>query len=417
MSVTPMRISPVYRRPTTTAPATTPSTAGGTNTAVINGQNVRYMGPGSQWSVDMPYLQAELIDKTPNDPLAIWEFGTYKIKVKAGQVRLSDDQATKLVASQLWQQGPDFPVKKGSVEFRDNNQVKVKGTYALWGFLPIPLSLRAQLATPTDTTVKVTPKSVNVFGLPVLWAVKLFGVDIAKYMPANGLATAAKDKSVTVDLTKTDMFEGTVSKIDITQGKAVVTLGGAPAPSLQGPRTKGSPNYAEVIARGEVALESAIIRNASVVTVDATPEDPYSFNLWDVEGFARVESGDVILDEARLAKKFAGAGGAFIMKSAKLKGQDLVVEGVYEFLGLPLPLDFKINFSKTADGQLKLTPHDVRIVGFKGGRDTLMETMAKVDGLRKDGDGFILDLRSAASVEMPPIRNLRTEPGRIVLQP
>ncbi|MFN3431420.1 MAG: hypothetical protein ACK46X_15890, partial [Candidatus Sericytochromatia bacterium] len=99
------------------------------------------------------------------------------------------------------------------------------------------------------------------------------------------------------------------------------------------------------------------------------------------------------------------------------QGQDLVVEGVYEFLGLPLPLDFKINFAKTADGQLKLTPHDVRIVGFKGGRDTLMETMAEVPGLKKDGDGFILDLRSAASVEMPPIRNLRTEPGRIVLQP
>ncbi|MFN3431116.1 MAG: hypothetical protein ACK46X_14335, partial [Candidatus Sericytochromatia bacterium] len=162
MSVTPMRISPVYRRPNATAPATTPSPAAATNTAVINGQNVRYMGPGSQWSVDMPYLQAELIDKTPNDPLAIWEFGTYQIKVKAGQVRLSDEQATKLVASQLWQQGPDFPVTRGSVEFRDNNQVKVKGTYEAFGFLPIPLSVRAQLATPTDTTVKVTPKSVNV---------------------------------------------------------------------------------------------------------------------------------------------------------------------------------------------------------------------------------------------------------------
>ena len=429
MSIRPIGPRPLATRPAgnvATAPGDTPlwsvgdllprprptaPTGSGTNVAQINGQNIRYAGPNRQWDVDIAYLQADLLDLTPNDPLAIWEFGTYQVKVKAGQVKLSEEQANKLIASQLWQQGPDFPVQKASVELRQNNEVKLKGAYR-WGFLPIPLSLKASIATPTDTTVKVMPNSVRVFGLPVYWAIKLFNVDVAKYLPANPMLSMAADKSLTVDLTRTDLFSGSLKKIDITSGKAVVTIGDAPPAPLTGARTRGVPNYTEVIARGEVALESAIIRNASVMTIDNTPEDPYSFNLWDVEGYARVESGDVILDEARLAKKFAGAGAGFMMKSAKLKGADLVVEGTYEVFGLPLPLDFKINFSKTADGQLKLTPHDVRIVGFKGGRDTLMETMASVAGLKKDGDGFILDLRSAASVEMPPIRNLRTEPGR-----
>jgi hypothetical protein len=437
MTISPLSRSPQYartaspdpawsvdlfpsQRPASPAPAPAPRPAAplptNTNVAQINGQNVRYAGPGRSWDVDMTYLQADLIDLTPHDPLAIWEFGTYQVRVKAGQVRMTEEQANKMIASQLWQQGPDFPVKKGSVEFRKNNVVKVKGAYN-WGFLPIPLSVTAGVATPTDTSVKVSPKSVRVFGLPVLWAIKLFNVDVAKYMPQGGMAAMNPDHTVTLDLNKTDMFKGSLRKIDIQGGKAVVTIGDAPTAPLTGPRTRGVPNYTEVVARGEVALESAIIRNATVVTIDNTPEDPYSFNLWDVEGYAHVESGDVILDEARLAKKFASAGAGFLMKSAKLKGQDLVVEGTYEVFGLPIPLDFKINFSKTADGKLKLTPHDVRIVGISGGRDKLLDAMAGVQGLKRSGDGYILDLREGASVDMPNIRNIKTEAGRIILQP
>lgn len=402
-------------RPIAPTPAPTPVPTH-TNVAQINGQNIRYAGPNRQWDVDISYLQADLIDLTPNDPLAIWEFGTYQVRVKAGQVRMTDAQANKLIASQLAAQGPDFPVKGGSVEFRKNNEVSLKGAYQ-WGILPIPLSLRAGIATPTDTSVLVSPKSVRVFGLPVLWAVKLFNVNVAKYLPQGGPAAVNADKTVTLDLTKTDLFKGSLSKIDIQAGKAVVTLGGAPAPALSSARTGGVPNYTEVIAHGEVALESAIIRNATVVTIDNTPEDPYSFNLWDIEGYARVESGDVILDEARLAKKFGGAGEGFLMKSAKLKGQDLVVEGTYEVFGLPIPLNFKINFSKTADGKLKLTPHDVRIIGMGFGRDQVLAAMAGVQGLKRVGDGYILDLREGAAVDMPTIRNIKVEPGRIVLQP
>jgi hypothetical protein len=407
------------QRPATPTPAPTPSTATPrtTNVAKINGQNIRYSGASHHWDVDIPYLQADLLDLTPENPLSIWEFGTYKIKVNAGQVKVSQDQANKLIASQLWDQGPNFPVKNASVEFRKNNDVKVKGVYH-WGILPIPLSVTANLATPTNTTVLATPKSVRVFGVPVLWAAKLFNIDVAKYLPASGPATMNPDKSVTVDLTKTDIFEGTISKIAITNGQAVVTMGGAPGPGIAPSRTKGNPNYAEVVAQGEVALDSAIIRNATVVIQDNTPQDPYSLNLWDEEGFAHVESGDVILDEGRLAKKFANAGEGFALKSAKLEGANLVVEGTYETFGLPVPIDFKLNFTRTADGRLKLTPKDVEVFSFIGyGHDQLMDAMAKVPGLTRDGDGYILDLRASASVEMPNIRNIKTEPGRIVLQP
>lgn len=405
------------QRPATPAPTPSTSAPRVTNVARLNGENIRYSGASHRWDVDIPYLQADLLDLTPENPLSIWDFGTYKINVKAGQVKLSQDQANKLIASQLWDQGPSFPVKNASVEFRKNNDVKATGVYH-WGIVPIPLSVTANLATPTNTTVKATFKSVRVFGVPVLWAAKLFNLDLSKYMPASGLATMAPDKSVTIDLTKTPIFEGTISKIAITDGQAVVTMGGAPGPGIAPGRTNGNPNYCEVVAQGEVALESAIIRDASVVIQDNTPQDPYSLNLWDEEGFAHVESGDVILDEARLAKKFASAGEGFALKSAKLKGNDLVVEGTYETFGLPVPIDFKLNFSRTADGRLKLTPKDVQVFSFIGyGQNQLMAAMAKVPGLQKDGDGYILDLRASASVEMPAIRDVKTEPGRIVLQP
>lgn len=386
-----------------------------TNVARLRGENLRYAGEGNHWMVDIPYLQADLLDLTPENPLTVWEFGTYKARVHAGQVRLSEQQVNAMIKSQLWQNAGKVPVDHASVEFRSGNQVKLKGV-AKWGFVPIPFSVKAGLAVTSTQTVDVKPNSVRLFGIPLYWAIKLFNVDLASKLPLspNGPISMAENHTVTVDLRKTDKIETNLTGLSIGNGVATITMGGARPESLRGARTGNNPNYSEVIAVGEVALQSAIIRNASVMIMDNTPEDGYSFNNWDIEGYARVESGHVILDEAKLRARFAGASEKFIMKKANLRGSDMVVEGGYTMFGVDWPIDFKLRFS-IENGKLKMTPHDVRVVGFKAGRDMLMDTLVKLDGAVKSGDGILLDLRKAASVEMPPIKEMRTEPGRLVM--
>jgi hypothetical protein len=234
-------------------------------------------------------------------------------------------------------------------------------------------------------------------------------------LPAGGAVSVGKDESVTLDLAKTGRFEGQLSKLAIANGKLTLTMGGAPAPTLPDSRTGGNPNYCEVVADGEVALASALIRNASVLTLDNTPKDPYAFNHWDDEGYARIESGDVILDEARLKARFANAGGGFSLDSAKLVGTDMQVSGSYDFIGIPVPISFKIGFS-LKDGKLRLSPHDVSVLGFISyGRDKVLDALAALNGCTRDGDGVLLDLKKSASVELPNVKTMRTEPGRIVL--
>ena len=412
---------PVAPRPAPLpAPRPAPAPTARTNVARLQGENIRYAGEGNAWGVDMKYLQADLLDLTPEDPLSVWEFGSYKINVKSGLIQLHEAQAQAMAKSLVAGQGPGFPLRSASVEYKSGNQVKLKGRASLKG-LPIPFSVTTRLSVTGPSTLKADPTSVRLFGVPVLWAAKLFNVDLASKLPlpADGPARMDADYGVTVDLKKTGLFEGELKSLTVANGRLDMKIGAEPAASLRGARTDGVANYAYLKAEGELALESAILRDADVMIIDETPETPYAFNYWDTEGYAKIERGQVILDEARLIQKFMGgadSGEGFQMKKAKLEGQDMVVEGTYNFL-YDLPIKFKIRFS-VENGQLKLTPHSMRVLGIGMGfaEGMILDTLKEIEGAKKSGDGVLLDLRVASKVDMGRIKGLKTEPGRIVLQ-
>lgn len=387
-----------------------------TNEAIVRGHNLAYAGVNNWWRVDIAYLDARLTDSTPDSPLSIWEPATYKTKVKAARVTMSEEQADSLIATLIWQNYKRVPFRDVKVAFLDGNQVQLKG-HTFWKGLRVPVAARLRVTANASSEIRIEPRSVRVFGVPVYWAVKLLRLDVTKHVPLapGGLLSVARNGRTTLDLAKQEQIEGQLSGLEIRNGRATLTMGGHAPASIQGARTGHNPNYAEIVARGEVALESAVLRDASVVIRDNTPQDPYAFNHWDQEGVARVESGEVILDEQRLSAKFASASPQFKVKHTRLSGNTMKVEGSYRFLEVSWPLSFKLTFG-WQDGKLKITPHSARIVGISGGLDTLLDTMAEMEGATRVGKSILLDMSKAASVELPTVTGMHLEPERLVLR-
>lgn len=404
------------RRPHWASPVQAPpSQLQNTNETRLNGRNLRYAISGENY-VSIPYLSADLIDKTPQDPLDLWAIGSYTFRVSAARIDVDEKQLNGAIAGILAEQ-KKLPVSKVSVGLLDGNRVKVGLNYKL-GPVPLPLSARLQVTATSPDTLNINPESIKVLGLPVGWAVKLFGIDVPKLMkmpPGGPLAKGAKG-TLDVDLRKVEMFQGRIAQFGIRNGQAAVVLGGAPDADVS-PRRRGNvENYAEVIAKGETALDTGVIRDAKIVIIDNTPQDPYSLNRWDQEGYARLEYGKVVLPEQMLAKKFGSAGGeGFYMDSVKLEGTDLVCKGQKEVLGLPIPVSFKIRFTTTPSGELYLVPHDVHVAGLGFGKSQIIDAMKSMPGMKKVGDGLVLDLRASASLDMPPIKSVTAERGRVVM--
>jgi hypothetical protein len=287
----------------------------------------------------------------------------------------------------------------------------VGGVFKFHG-LPVPFSARARAGLNGPRGLRLDPESLKVFGLPVRWALRF--VDVGKLVP-GGMVNKGPNGSLLVDIFHVDGFSGDLTGLDIRNGQLALRIGGQPGPAVNRARRANDPNYCEIITQGEVTLEAGIIRDSKVVIVDNTPEDPYSLNKWDVEGYARLESGQVVLPLDKLRARFSNVGGGFVVKSVDLAGTDLVVRGDKEILGLPIPVNFKLRFAPNAQGRLKLTPHDVHVAGIGFGQSQIVDAMAGMPGMKREGDGVILDMRAASQVEMPPLRSVTAEPGRIVL--
>lgn len=387
--------------------------AGKTNEAHLNGRNLRLTTSDPRVSIDVPYLSGDLLDLTPQDPLSMWDFGSYRIHLQAADLRLKEGTINALMQDMLAQPGAG-KLSQASVQLLDDNQLVGHARLKLLG-IPFPLSLQGQVSVEGPHQVGLQLSSLSVLVIPVLGLFKLLGIDLGKFMPASA-PVQTQGSHVTIDLGRIDRLQGDLQELTVTRGQLRVVFGGAPDPEVASAQRGGVPNYCDVQAKGEVALDSAILRDARVTVVDSTPQDPYTLNNWDKEGYARFQSGQLIMTEEKLRARFSQGMEGFKLGKLSLSGTDLVIEGNKTFLGVNVPVRFKLRWEPTKDGKLKLTPHDVHIVGIGFGASFVLDALAGMDGMKRDGDGVLLDLRKVASVEMPPLTQVRGEPRRIVLK-
>jgi hypothetical protein len=394
-----------------------PGYATDTNETYLNGRNLSYTVKGDH-RVSLPYLTATMVDHTPADPLDMWAIGSYTLKIKAGRLDVREADLNGAVQA-LLSEVPGLPVSQVRLALLDDNRVKVGARLRL-GPLPIPVSTRLHVAAQDGRTVVLAPESIKVLGLPVGWATRLLGLDLPRLMglPIDGPISQGARGRLVLDLRRVTALQGELTGLGIARGRASIVFGGAPDPDVGPARRRQNPNWAEVINRGEALLETGIIRNVRVVITDNTPADPFNLNRWDYEGIGHVERGEVILPEKILTAKFGQAGGeGFFLDSVRLEGVDLAVEGRKEILGFPIPVRFRLRFSRSDQGELLMTPHSIKVAGLGFGKDQILEAIRGMPGMTQRGDGFVVDLQKTGSIAMPPLRRVSAEPGRIVLTP
>ena len=97
-----------------------------TNETYLNGRNLRYAIHGDAY-VSIPYLSANLVDRTPEDALDLWKVGSYTFEVKAARIDVDERQLNGAIAG-LLSEMKDGKVSKATVSLLDGNRVAVAAT-------------------------------------------------------------------------------------------------------------------------------------------------------------------------------------------------------------------------------------------------------------------------------------------------
>jgi hypothetical protein len=380
----------------------------------LNGRNLRFQDDSRTWEVDIPYLTADAVNLSPRVPLNLLRPRTYRLSVSAGEFDVTDKDLNRAIAHYLSKP----PLTNAQLSFRDGNQVGLTGRLKLLG-LPLPFSLSAKVSLDAPTSLTVQPQAVSVLGIPVLWLMKLLHLDLGKLAGVGPMVKTGPGESLQVDLSQQSLIQTQIKQLSIQAGKAKVVLGNQPDREVPGRLRLDKPDYFELTSHGDVALHGGTLRDADLVAIPDDTGKPYDVNHWDTDGYARLQSGDLVLSEAVLKSKFGQAGGDdFSMTSISLQGTDLHISGYKNVLDAPIPVSFQIRFTHNAPGELLLQAHDVKVAGFiPFSSGQIEDALAQQPGMRKTSQGVVLDLKKTASLEMPPIRNVVGEPGSLVIEP
>ncbi|MDB5097812.1 MAG: hypothetical protein JWM80_2233 [Cyanobacteria bacterium RYN_339] len=363
-----------------------------TNEAVFRGQNLN-----SGWPLEakLPYVDAKLTDLSPATPLNPWLPGDSRVEVRAARVEVGEQGLARAIASLAGDK-----LQHPRVWLKPGNRVGITGT-ARWQGLPVPVAMDYQLERVDGHTVRLTPCGLTG------GAARLAGLDFRKLLvpPAGAPATVAADGVITLDLAKLAYLKADLKALETGNGTLTATIGGQP------PRGPKAPAWFELACKGDLDTGAGLLHDATAVcTAPAT----LPLNDWQHAGSARLVRGRVAIAPDMLARQIEAAEPMFKVAKVTLVGTTYRVEGTYNAF-VKLPTRFDLAFTRTAAGQLRLVPANTRVMGFRAGKGGLGDDLAQLGFLKPDGDGFLVDLKAAAGLDMPKIGPLEAQDGCLML--
>ena len=126
--------------------------------------------------IKVPHFEADLFDKTPEDPLTVTDFKNMDISVKNGLVQISDKDLTTTVTNVLKAETKNV-VRNVNIDFIPGNQIKAQ----IIGkkFLKFNLTVQGTAhPNPINNVVRFTPDKININGIPVKKIMDFFGLEI-----------------------------------------------------------------------------------------------------------------------------------------------------------------------------------------------------------------------------------------------
>lgn len=388
----------------TAAPGSAPP-AGPTR---LQGRNLIF-GAGDNLKLSLPQLDADLIDLTPADPLNLDDRTGYKMRIRGGEVMMTDGQITNLLRGEL---GSSKTVKDLQVRFLANNQLAITGK--LKGF---KFSANADIRIDELKRIAIVPTKVKLAGISVLPIAKTLGLNFEKlaHLKDDQGRYGLTNNNFWIDptrLSQTPAIEGKVNMVRTEQGFLSIYMGDvSPSRPLWLPYDG---NYA-TITGGRIINGGQTVDNPTILLRDKTPYDP--FNMDDENGrTTTVIHGNVTIPDPKLRSMLDGAvgsGGDFKLNKVEMTPEGALVKG--EFKGF-LPVKIYIRFSKSEDGSLKIEPHDGK-VSFIPLPDSWLRSLigGMLKGAKKEGNGFVLGADMLGSTQLGKLIAVHNEPGALKL--
>ena len=365
--------------------------------------------------IKVPHFEADLFDKTPEDPLTVTDFKNMDISVKNGLVQISDKDLTTTVTNVLKAETKNV-VRNVNIDFIPGNQIKAQ----IIGkkFLKFNLTVQGTAhPNPINNVVRFTPDKININGIPVKKIMDFFGLEIGEMVKvgnAKGSVFTSGDSIYFAPhkLVSSPKIEGNVTALKTGVGTLSVMIGNDNIDTYQPKPVYGENNYLTVRG-GNVNFSGFNLLNTDLALMDGTPEN--DFDVINDPSKKVISEGQVTIPEEFIAtalKQKAGSGSMKDMTFNMPNGVGKLKAKMWGFI----PISLDLNFGNSSTGILKVTPGNGKVLGFVPLPNSLLrKTLVGETQGQIDGEGVTIDLDKLADLKTGALKNVRTENGKLIL--
>lgn len=390
------------------------------NIANLEARNVAYH-VSNGLNLNMTYMQADMIDLTPQDPLNVGTAESYKLKINQGEVKLSDVDIS-VAMNQAFAGDPDSPIKKMRVVFMPQNRMMVEGTLQK-AFLKIPFQIQGKIDGAGDNFLNLVADKIKVWNISVKSAMDLLGLNLGTFIKLSDPSGKFFVSGNNIFFSPTKFCDaptiiGNVNGAKTGAGTLAIVFGqsrnaGPRSATLPTPPPPRSPNNYLNLKGGNIEFEGTLLKDGDVSLLDKTPDTPLDF-LNAKERVELVHKGEVTIQEKTLKEMVLGGGTGLNSPNMTVQPGKSVISGKFWIF----PLKFSLVFGKTPDGQLTVTPKEGKLLGFIPLPSSLLRNQIQktMPGSQTYGDSVILDLMQMNNIGLGPLKEVTNAPNGLVLK-
>lgn len=388
-----------------------------TDRTSVEGQNMAFNVDTTdvKIGIKVPHFEADLFDKTPQDPLNFTDFKNMDISVKNGLVQIKDSDLTTTITNIAKKETKNI-VREVDVDFIPGNQIKAQVVGKK--FLKFNLTVQGMAhPNPINNVIRFTPEKINVNGIPVKKIMDFFGLEIGEMLKVRdkkGSVFTSGDSIYIAPqkLVESPRIDGNVTALKTGNGTLTVMVGNDTPDTYQPKPVYGQNNYLS-IRGGNVDFNGFNLLNTDLALIDGTPQN--DFDIINDPSKKYISEGQVTIPEEFIAtalKQKAGSGSMKDMTFNMPNGVGKLKAKMWGFV----PISLDLNFGNSSTGTLKVTPDRGKVLGFIPLPDSLLRnTLVKETEGKIDGNGVTIDLDKLADLKTSPFKNVRTENGKLIL--
>jgi hypothetical protein len=397
------------------------------NSTTLKDPNVnqsQFMGQNMIFKVDdadiklnigIPHIDANLFDKTPQDPLNFKDTKSFAMNIKDGTLDI-DGREMSAVVKNVAMKETDL-LKDISINFIPGNRVGVD--LKVKKLLNFNIKIEGNVTVnPVNNMVRVTPDKISLNKIPLMGLIKFLHLQVGEIVkigkPTGSFFTSGDSIYFSpTKLVDNPSIDGNITGVKTGIGSISIMIGKDGTVPYKPVPMYGSDNYLR-LRGGDVDFNGFNLKEADVTLLDQTPNDP--FDMDNDPSKKVITAGQVSIPEAFIAKALKDKAGT----DSNLKDMRFTMpEGVGKLKAnmwgfLPISLD--LNFGNSSQGVLKVTPDHGKLLGFIPLPNSMLRsTLKKETEGEIDGDGVTVDLDKLADLRTTPLKKVDTSAGKLIL--